>query len=504
LRDALAGAALVSSALVSAFSAAPVVAQETGAWSQFQGGSDHRGVLVDGPAPPYRIRWTFPAPEDEELSGAVIVEDLAISVGERALYAVDLASGELAWEVPRSGGPISTPAVARGNRITVLYLEGPGGDDATSPSASPTSSPSPSDDVDDGSVLVALDLADQTERWRAALGAESRSGVTLDADTAYVGDEDGIVHAIALADGQVRWTADLAEGSGVEGATGATACDAFEGSAVDVPIGVAEDRVIVVGRNVDGGAVAVGAFSASTGECAWRVFPQLGSSAISAPAAAEGIVVVGSADRFVRGLAAEDGQERWSSLALSLFSPFSAPAFPPGTVYVADLGGGLYRLEARDGARVWSYQFNEVVLGSPVISGDTVLLGLNDGRLVALNATSGHLVWQTGTGSGRLGALALAPDAIVAEKGGRDAGLIAFEHDPEGRLVDVPSPTELDAPTTLSRIGLAAVIVVAALVVPGIFLRRRFGATLPELEDAGDDGVRDDVDDEETEETERP
>ena len=504
--------------MVSTIAPAPVVAQESGAgaWSQFQGGSDHRGVLADGPQPPYRIRWTFLAPEDEELSGAVIVEDVAISVGERAVYAVDLLSGELAWEVPRTGGPISTPAVATGNRTTVLYLEGPGGDDATpssasasptasSPSASPTSLPLPTDDVDDdGSVLVALDLADQTERWRVALGAESRSGVTIDADTAYVGDEDGIVYAIALGDGQIRWTADLAEGSGAEGATGAARCEAFEGGAVDVPIGVAEDRAIVVGRNVDGGAVAVGALSASTGECAWRVFPQLGSSAISAPAAAEGIVVVGSADRFVRGLATEDGEERWSSLALSLFSPFSAPAFPPGTVYVADLGGGLYRVDASDGARVWSYQFNEVILGSPVVSGDTVLLGLSDGRLVALNAASGHLVWQAGTGPGRLGALALAPGAIVAEKGGRDAGLIAFEHNPEGRLVDVPSPTELDAPTTLSRIGLAAVILVAALVVPGIFLRRRFGATLPELEGEDDAGTEDDVEDGKTEETEQP
>jgi outer membrane protein assembly factor BamB len=518
LRDALAGAALVASAVVWTLAPAPVVAQGSSAdaWSQFQGGSDHRGVFADGPEPPYRIRWTFPAPEGEELSGAVIVEDVAISVGEGAVYAVDLLSGELAWEVPRTGGPISTPAVATGNRTTVLYLEGPGGDDAASPSASasptasppsasPTSSPSPTDDTDDGSALVALDLADRTERWRVALGAESRSGVTVDADTAYVGDEDGIVHAIALADGQVRWTADLAEGSGAEGATGAAGCEAFDGAAVDVPIGVAEDRVIVVGRNVDDGAVAVGAFSASTGECAWRVFPQLGSSAISAPAAAEGIVVVGSADRFVRGLAAEDGEERWSSLALSLFSPFSAPAFPPGTVYVADLGGGLYRVDASDGARVWSYQFNEVILGSPVVSGDTVLLGLSDGRMVAVNAASGHLVWQAGTGAGRIGGLALAPGAIVAEKGGRNAGLIAFENDPEGRLVDVPSPTELDAPTTLSRIGLAAVIVVAALVGPGIFLRRRFGATLPELEGEDDRGTEDDdVDDEETEETEQP
>lgn len=502
----------MSAAVLSAFATAPAVAQEGDTWSQFQGGADHRGVLAEGPEPPYRIRWTFPAPEGEGLSGAVIVEDLAISVGERAVYAVDLLTGELAWEVQRSGGPVSTPAIATGNRTTVLYLEGPGGADATSPSAStsvspssasPTSSPSAADAIDDGSVLVALDLADQTERWRAALAAESRSGVTVGADAAYVGDEDGIVYAIALADGQIRWTADLAEGSGGEGGTGPTGCEPFEDSAVDVPVAVAEDRVIVVGRNVDGAAVAVGALSASTGECAWRVFPQLGSSAISAPAAAEGIVLVGSADRFVRGLAVEDGQERWTSLALSLFSPFSAPAFPPGTAYVADLGGGLYRLDAADGARVWSYQFNEVVLGSPVVSGDTVLLGLNDGRLVALNAATGHLVWRVGTGPGRLGAIAVAPDAIVAEKGGRDAGLIAFEHDPEGRLVDVTSPTELDAPTTLSRIGIAAVVVIAALFVPGILLRRRFGGSLPGLEGADGDG-REDEEHDEDEETEEP
>lgn len=494
------------SAVASAFTTNPAYGQEAGGWSQFQGSPGHRGV-AEGPEPPYRTRWTFPAPEGESLSGAVIAGDLAISVGEQAVFAVDLATGEKVWEVPRAGGPVTTPAIATGNLTTLLYLEGPDSAGSPSASASPTvasptgasptsASPSPAgDDEVNGSFLVAIDLADRTERWRTALGAVSRSGVTVDGDTAYVGDEDGKVYAIGLRDGQIRWTADLAE-SGPEGATGATSCGAFEGGAVDVPIAVTEDRVVAVGRNVDEGTVAVGAFAASTGECAWRVFPQLGSSAISAPAAAEGIVVVGSSDRFVRGLAAEDGEERWSALALSLFSPLSAPAFPAGTVYAADLGGGLYRLDASNGARVWSYQFNEVVLGSPVVSGSTVLLGLNDGRLVAVNADSGHLVWQGGASAGRIGSIALAPDAIVVEKGGPDAGLIAFEHDPEGRSDDVPSPTVFDPPTTLSRMGIAAAVVLVALLVPGILLRRRFGASLPELEGADDDG------DEETEETE--
>jgi hypothetical protein len=65
---------------------------------------------------------------------------------------------------------------------------------------------------------------------------------------------------------------------------------------------------------------------------------------------------------------------------------------------------------------------------------------------------------------------------VIAVKGGRSAGLIAFEHDPDGTLVDVPSPTELDVGTTLSRYGLAAVFVFAVAFVPGLLARRRFGS----------------------------
>jgi hypothetical protein len=83
-----------------------------------------------------------------------------------------------------------------------------------------------------------------------------------------------------------------------------------------------------------------------------------------------------------------------------------------------------------------------------------------------------------------VGTIALASDAVIAVKGGRDAGLIAFEHDPDGELVDVPSPTELDAGTTLTRWALAALIVFAIAFVPGMWAKRRSG-TAAELQ-AGD------------------
>ena len=167
-----------------AFTPVAAIAQEAPTWSQFQGGPGHPGVLVDGPQPPYRVRWTLPAPAGEALSGAVLAGDLAVSVGAEAVYGIDVASGTVEWQVARDGGPLSVPAIGAGpgGRILV-YLEGSpddaGGttDGSPSPSASGTpggstpgtsATPAPTGPVEQGggSTLVAISLADQSEIWR--------------------------------------------------------------------------------------------------------------------------------------------------------------------------------------------------------------------------------------------------------------------------------------------------------------------------------------------------
>ncbi|MGA9159928.1 MAG: PQQ-binding-like beta-propeller repeat protein [Actinomycetota bacterium] len=480
--------------------AAPVLlartatAQEPPGWSQFQAGPGHEGVLAGGPQPPYRLRWRLPAPAGDALSGAVVTGDLAVSVGEEAVYGIDIASGLVAWQVPRSGGPLSVPAIGadRGSRI-LLYLEGPSTSDAaTSPTpsasatpsaatstASASGSPAPGGETGDVSTLVAVALGDRSEVWRTPLDAISRSGVTIDGATAFVGDQDGTVYAISLDDGTVTWSAT------VDGR-------------VDTPVAVSQGLVFAVARNLDTPQIAIAAFDAATGDRAWpAVAVQASSTAGSSPSAAGGSVYVGSADRRIRALDAADGAERWATLALSVFSPATSLALDEGSVFAADIGGGLYRLDATDGRRRWSYHFNEVVFrSSPVVSGSTVLLGLGDGRLVAVDDSSGHLVWESAPSPGLLGTIALSPDTVIAVKGGRDAGLIAFEHDPEGTLIDVPSPTELDAGTTLSRYALAAAIVFVAALVPGLWARQRFGSIGLGPADPGEDRS-DDLEDEE-------
>jgi len=122
------------------------------------------------------------------------------------------------------------------------------------------------------------------------------------------------------------------------------------------------------------------------------------------------------------------------------------------------------------------------------------LLGLQDGRLVVVDDADGHLVWQSAPTPGLIGAIALAPDVVVAVKGGREAGLIAFETDPDGHLIDVASPTELDLGVTLPRLALGAAIALVVVLVPGFLARRRFGDAFAQVDDEADDAADEEPD----------
>ena len=492
-------------------SATAVAAQQDvpAPWGQFQAGATHAGSLPDGPQPPYRVRWTRPSPARGALSPPIVLGDEVVSVGSGAVYGIDLATGEVTWQVPRAGGPVSTPAVASlGGRDLLVYIEGPASADSATPSPSasapispsatdapsPTASASPAEEAgepDRVSSVIAVDVSDRSELWRTALDATAHGGVTVEGGIAYVGDRGGDVYAVDLDDGSFVW-ASPAAGPGQ----------------VDAPVAVADGAVYVVRRDPDTGLSTLMALDAATGERRW---PAEGEDAAptggSAPAVIDGTVIVGSTDPAIRAFAAADGELRWSALATSRSSPFTSPALAEEGAVVAGLSGGLYLLDPADGERRWSYQFNEVVIrSSPVVSGSTVLLGLDDGRLVAVDAGVGHLVWQSAPASDPLGAIALSADVIVAVRHERDPAIVAFEHDPDGALIDVRSPTELEAGTTFGRYALAAVLVFALAFVPGVLLARRAGpakleasqeAAADEASDADDaDGTSDsDADD---------
>ena len=124
------------------------------------------------------------------------------------------------------------------------------------------------------------------------------------------------------------------------------------------------------------------ALNASTGSEAWRY--TTGSFVYSSPAVANGLVYFGSYDYNLYALNASTGTKLWSYATGSEID--SSPTVAEGVVYVGSLDHNLYALNASTGAKLWSYTTGGDVDSTPVVANGVVYVGSNDDNVYALNA----------------------------------------------------------------------------------------------------------------------
>lgn len=324
------------------------------------------------------------------------------------VVAFDPASGEILWTADRARGPVDPPALDESS--------GPGGVVVFTEGSRP-----------ENSAVVALEVSDQTRRWRVELPQPARGSPVIAEGTVFVGTQAGSVQAIDLESGEDDWTFQAAAGR------------------IDTAPAVAGGLVYAVSEDLGAGTARLSAIDVSTGEETWGVTRPAVSVRVSAPLVGEGRVFVGFGDAFVRAFDAETGGVEWEQPVRSFFSPLSLPAYAGGDVYLADRSGTLYRLDGATGETIWDFQFpSPVIRGSPLVVGETVYIGLDDGTLGAVRTSSGVLVWQTRLPSGPVGSLSPADGLLLAPAVGARGGLVAFERDPRGAVLNVESPTRLD------------------------------------------------------------
>jgi outer membrane protein assembly factor BamB len=87
------------------------------------------------------------------------------------------------------------------------------------------------------------------------------------------------------------------------------------------------------------------------------------------------------------------GRSLWNFTAGKNEAINSAPAYSAGSIYFATLNGTVYRLTST-GRMIWSANIHAPVESTPAIADGLVFLGGGNGRLFALNATTGLVVWQ--------------------------------------------------------------------------------------------------------------
>ena len=149
----------------------------------------------------------------------------------------------------------------------------------------------------------------------------------------------------------------------------------------------------VYAASVNGNVVAL---DAERGKQVWR--NKLDIDLSSGPGVGEGLVVVVSADGYVVALAADDGTERWRAYISG--ESLATPLVHEEWVVVQAVDNKLTALSVFDGSERWTVEQSTPALTmrgstSPMQVGQTVVTGFDNGRVMAINLSSGDVEWDS-------------------------------------------------------------------------------------------------------------
>lgn len=214
------------------------------------------------------------------------------------------------------------------------------------------------------------------------------------------------------------WSRDVGNGSG--------------GQWSSLRVTVAKDAVYAAAE--DGNVYA---FDRGSGNTIWRA--ETDARVISGPTVAGDLVLVGTLDAQVLALRRANGKLLWKGAAPS--EVMAPPVTDGHIVVVRAVDGRVFGLDAGTGKRVWSFERNEPDLtlrglSAPLLLGDDVLIGMDNGKIVSLNTDDGKPSWEqtlsVPTGRSELDRLTdIDADLLAASRGvyavsyGGDIGLLS-------------------------------------------------------------------------------
>lgn len=174
----------------------------------------------------------------------------------------------------------------------------------------------------------------------------------------------------------------------------------------------------------------VTALSVKNGRRLWLTKTKLALSA--GPEVADGLVVVGSSDGDVVALSAENGAESWRrSIASEILA---RPLVVGDVVVVRTVNGRLEGLSVTDGATRWSLDESVPRLtlrgtAPPMLAGDRIIAGFDNGRVLAVDPRSGEVLWDTvvNAPSGRTELERLADIDAPPRISGSDVFVVGFQ-----------------------------------------------------------------------------
>lgn len=389
-------------AAVSLAACGPSPASSSSDVAMFRGGPSHPGVARGAAGVRYGgVRWRVATEGPVRSTPAIAGGTVYVGSGDLGLYAIDLETGAVEWRTEAPGPVDASPAVTggvvlaadraggffavdRASGETLWRVEsGPpvpmpwGGESGDLYTASPAVAGGTAVFGGADGKVYAVDVVSGEVLWTHATDGRVRASPAIVDGVVYTGGTDGSMYAIALADGRRIWRFDT------RGRTLDSSDFGYDRRTITSSPTVV-DGVVYFGSR-DGALYAV---DAATGRFRWRAPHDDTSWSIASPAVVDGVVLDASSDaRFVRGVDAETGEERWRVDTPSIV--WSSPVVAGGVAWWVTGSGVLYGVDPATGEVAQRVELGESTLGSPWIADGTLVLGTNEGTVLAIRLVEG-------------------------------------------------------------------------------------------------------------------
>jgi len=279
--------------------------------------------------PPYRERWQFDSGDTVEFPPSVGYGKVFLAQQKGRFYALDAATGRLAWTKRYGRCSASSPTLANGVVYQTWMGEVPCTQDRYRSA--------------DG-FLAAWRARDGAELWRFTV-KPIESSPLYHRGTIYIGSWDHSIYALRARDGHIRWRF---EADGQLNATPAY----YRGA------------VLIASKSG-----SLYSLDAATGRLRWRARSdrRLGrrEEFYASPVAAYGRVYVGNVDGTFHAYGARTGRLLWQRPVGTYV--YSSAAVWRQRVYVGTYNGELLALDAATGDVIWRRETAAAVHSAPVV-----------------------------------------------------------------------------------------------------------------------------------------
>lgn len=310
---------------------------------------------------------------DTSWPGITVTEDTVYTAYTQGVYAVSAANGSPLWHYPEKAGKMTffaAPALGPDGQLIV---------------------------GDYSNALHVIDTKNGTGRSIFTAEGKWIAQPTVDGDVIFAANSDHYLYAIDL-NGNLKWK--------------------FETGSLLWSNPLVIDGIVFLGA-MDHYLYAL---DAKTGQQVWKA--DAGGAIIGNLVDANGSIFLGTMANEAVSVNKANGKINWRFTAGN--AVWSGPAIKDGYLYFGDLDGNFYALTEADRKVLWQYKADGAIVGTPLLTDAGIYFTVENGNLVQLDYT-GKLVYSKPLSANLYGTPVVSGEQILVGTTDKEKILIVLD-----------------------------------------------------------------------------